>query len=77
MKQQLLEEKIKYDYEPDPNRVEELRYDFMEKEAEYFVPTWKLLLSCEFWKCLLISYFQYFYGIYMIISYKQIGMFAI
>mmetsp|Transcript_37053 Transcript_37053/g.35775 ORF Transcript_37053/g.35775 Transcript_37053/m.35775 type:complete len:422 (-) Transcript_37053:33-1298(-) len=77
LKQQLLEEKIKYDYEPDPNRVEELRYDFMEKEAEYFVPTWKLLLSWEFWKCLLICYFQYFYGIYMIISYKQLGMFTI
>eukprot|EP00349_Pseudokeronopsis_sp_Brazil_P005976 CAMPEP_0202966336 /NCGR_PEP_ID=MMETSP1396-20130829/10687_1 /ASSEMBLY_ACC=CAM_ASM_000872 /TAXON_ID= /ORGANISM="Pseudokeronopsis sp., Strain Brazil" /LENGTH=275 /DNA_ID=CAMNT_0049690053 /DNA_START=210 /DNA_END=1037 /DNA_ORIENTATION=- len=77
LKQQLLEEKIKYDYEPDAHRVDELRYDFMLKEAEVFTPTWKLLLSLEFWKCFMIAFLQFFYGLYMIISYKQFGMFTI
>ena len=49
----------------------------MEKEAEYYTPTWKLLLAVEFWKLYFICALQIFYGYFMIISYKNYGMWTI
>lgn len=49
----------------------------MYKEAEYFAPTWKIMFALEFWKLYIICFTQIFFGYFMIISYKSIGMWQI
>lgn len=77
LRERLLEEHIKMEFEPDPDRWNRLKYESLEKEAEFFVPAYKIVFCLKFWQVYAICALQIFYPLFVIITYKNYGMWTI
>ena len=61
----------------DSDRISEheIMQELYKKEAEYFVPLYKVIFSVEFLLVYFIQFFAYFYSYFIIIFYKRFGVF--